>query len=240
MTELIPSEPLAGLVAASNSVLVHLTLLICQPLCLRYYRDNDCPEASAVDSTELYMKRGNIWMYIHFFCFAAFVISKALKNYEKGALQELCQVIDCSRIPVYFCVIFGAHYFDLNQRADIEGYQIQCGMNTYNLNLIWLEQELRFFYSYIVTAILFVMITWWSNGGISPNSDASKKQMVFSNDFLESSNLSQRQFSLCLFELVATLMTVVQVALVDHSTTREDSNVMTIVLLVMYGMLSSF
>ena len=238
MAELIPSEPLAGLVVSANSALVHLTLLICQPICLWFYRDYDCFQTSQASSIELYMNRGNIWMAIHFYCFAASVLTKLLKTHDKGVLKELCQVIDCSRIPVYFFTIFGAHYFNLNQIADIEGYQIQCGLKSYNLNLIWLEQELRFFYAYIVTAILFVMITWWS-GGISQSSKA-KHSMVFSNDFLESSKQSQRQFSLCLFEFVATVLTVVQVVVTDHSTNHEDSNIMTLVLLVMFGMLSSF
>lgn len=61
-------------------------------------------------------------------------------------------------MPVYIVAIYNAHYFDLNYEGHTEGFEVECGLNRFDLTKMWASIELKLFYSYVISGIEFLSI----------------------------------------------------------------------------------
>jgi hypothetical protein len=72
-------------------------------------------------------------------------------------LNELAKVCKLICIPVYYSQIFQTHYFQLNELAGVNAFQITCGALKEDLYSLWGQLELVVFYAYLASCVLFIM-----------------------------------------------------------------------------------
>lgn len=98
------------------------------------------------------------FLIAHCYCVFASVLTTLC--YKCGA-YEVGKLLDISRVPIYFYYIFRAQTFELNYIAGDKSCHLNCanGNDEYDLYVVWLILELRLFYGYILTGILFLTMS---------------------------------------------------------------------------------
>lgn len=170
------SDPVQGFLLAGNHYLIHLTLLLAEPICMAYWDSHHCDgktfddnhvhrllesEAATeaisdenylltLSSTEKYS-----WLNVHLYCFLATVLSEGLNSCD---LIELGRFFEILKVPFYIYQIFYAHYYLLNHSVQASGFGIECQTGFFDLTKVWMTIEVQVFYCYIGSAMLFVLV----------------------------------------------------------------------------------
>lgn len=209
---------------------LHLGLFFGQLACFQYYKDFSCPFERDFESSTFLM--------VHAWCFITSALACLL---EKYALYELARFFEISKVPVYYCFIYVAHYFELNA---ISKDQAVCADGKVNLLLEWYIIELRVFYGYILAGILFLMISHLFE--IQEREDKKKGDSFLTGidnaDFIEEHVNSLTDFCLHTFEIVSTSIMFIEYYLQrDHTLfpDRNGSYLTSIVLLLVYGIVTA-
>ena len=70
---------------------------------------------------------------------------------------ELAKVIYITRFPVYLIAILKAHFFQMHNIFEVHGFHLTCsGDEHFDLAGLWMLMELTFFYSYILSGVVFI------------------------------------------------------------------------------------
>jgi len=157
---------------AANHYLIHLTLLLSEPICMSYWQKYQCHNGylkgddgrhltydhiEGVADKGFYLTQGEKYSFLgtHLYCFLASVLAICLEYFR---LNEIGKLFEISRIPVYIYQLYYAHYYLLNYGAKADGFDIDCGPENFDLTKIWMLIEIIIFYSYIVSGIFFYLL----------------------------------------------------------------------------------
>jgi len=122
-------------------------------------------------------------------------------------------------------------------------FKNSCPTNTLMLSEIQIWLELRIFYSYVITGILFLVINMFKKLA-KKHKHQVEEEAIGDADFLERYSHQQEDFSLQTFELVTTLgMVIAKVTAINPDRfwigKAEGSYVLPLVLIVVAGLISS-
>lgn len=134
-------------------------------------------------------------------------------------MAEMGKLFEFSTVPAYLYVVFLGQFFMLNYIADATDFHVKCGPDRYDLTKIWVILELRVFYGWLLTGVLFLTIaqikpitksyldTEISQGPISLMPRSKEKSQ--SKDYMEKNKIAVVDFQLSSFELLVTFITFV-------------------------------
>ena len=88
---------------AVNHPLIHLSLLIAQPVCFAYFGGESC--------TLLWTAWNATFIITHGICFASFMIGSLLGRLK---YEEWSRLFHMLGVPVYYYFIYVAHFHNLN------------------------------------------------------------------------------------------------------------------------------
>ena len=78
---------------------------------------------------------------------------------DKCGFVEFCKLLDVTRVPIYFYYIYVAHFYELNSLSKANQDITVCGDNQVNEREIWYIIELRIFYGFNLSGILFIAVS---------------------------------------------------------------------------------
>ena len=146
-------------------------------------------------------------------------------------------------MPLYIWFIYEAHYYEITLKVNTGDNCIQYdqeGLPYNNLYLsgIWSIIELRVYYGYILSGMLYLMIAslFGLNKNLFPEYDNVSKFGHF--DFMEKYHYSYQFFCLNTFELIMTIIIIIE-HYNDHDQSnfpnRSGSYLNSMIILVFYG-----
>lgn len=129
---------------AANHEVIHLALIFAQLICTYYYQDDLCSFERNFDTS--------YFLIAHAWCFICKMISYWLDWFGHYEWADICKI---SYVPLYFVVIFKAHYYELHALIT---HTESCGDDQINFFFQWYIIELRVFYGYILGGVLFIVV----------------------------------------------------------------------------------
>jgi len=138
-------EPLQGLIMATNHEIIHLALVFAQLTCMYYYNSHAWPFDTNITQSA--------FLITHSWCFISKMISYAL---EHKKYYEWSKIFEISYVPLYIYIIFEAHFYELNSM--IQHTESCDDGHLINLLYQWYIIELRVFYGYILSGVVFIMM----------------------------------------------------------------------------------
>lgn len=217
---------LGGFRICVNHFTIHLALLIAKAASMRYYKNNGCIDHA----------KPLVFYAVHIWCFLAGLGSKLLQWKKREALANFLNI---SCVPIYIWCIYEAHYYELSQIGANNAY---C-KGKVNLTAEWYIIELRVFYAFIVTGIIFLMVASIFKIDKTRRQDGFTVKGGTNGDFVEKYWPAKIEFCRHSFELVMTLVTFIEFysrkGQGPKFTGRSDTYLLPILLILLYSVLTA-
>lgn len=194
---------------------------------MAYYNQFACPYERKLE---------NSWfLIVHAWCFVAVMLEKLLSKYEHF---EIASIIAVSRVPLYIWFIYDAHYYEL---IDLVHGAPQCGnARTVDIVAMWYDIELNVFYGYILSGIIFMFCAKLFDMQTYRKRSSSEELTGKHGDFVALHYDTQQYFSLHTFELVTTLILIVENYAIDElKFLRPGTYLEGMIVLVVYGIVTT-
>lgn len=137
---------------------------------------------------------------MHLYCFLSELFSDLC---IKNSWNLVGDITSFSRMPLYFWAIYEAHYMELSNKVNRAGHH--CSEYHVDLIQLWYIIELRVFYAFLASAVLFLM----GSKLLGISTERKKKHAVHDDanrDFIETNMAHLLEFCLYSFQLITTLI----------------------------------
>jgi hypothetical protein len=189
--------PVQGFKICAHHHVTHLALFFAQPACMYYFRDSTC------DNTPTF--RSMSFMFVHAWCFVSQIISNLL---NQKAYQATANIFNISCVPLYIYCIYLAHFYELESQW--KDKYVCPDPNKADMLYMWFIIELRVFYGFILSGILFLMAHQIVGIEKSRRVNGVRIKGGSNGDFVEKYFPAKIEFCRKTFELIMTSIIIVE------------------------------